>query len=625
MRREKTCILVASVSLVFALLLVFLRPWHAEASWLIDPEKFHVSVHGPLSCHDCHEGSAARKPHPDPGNVNTNPRESFRLDRCAECHPDVPDDIEEGEHGGSKVEEREEFEKCLDCHDPHYQQALEPSGKEAGADKPGADSYGRAHESRPAMPESNSRDEACMGCHRSPAASDPWRAGKVAAFCLRCHDAGAPKRVSAEPTVEYPLLAVCVGSRFTHRKIPCTTCHLKSAQYPHAEQKLKDCRECHLPHEEEIAHDAHLRVSCEACHLKGVLPVKEAASGRILSQKDREQGRLRQEIHSMSWPGGQEPCRRCHFRGNLVGASAHVLPAKSILCAPCHAATFSIGDTATLLGLLAFCLGLASLAPVWISGTLEGQAGQGGWAKALALFRVFLGTLFSAKIFSILGTLFLDGLFQRRLLRQSRTRWYIHSLIFFPFVLRFLWGMSGLLASLWFPEYKLTWILLDKDHPTGSFLLDVTGLLVLTGVVLVVIRRVLTRPELRIPGLPRPDWAAYGLLAAVLVVGFVLEGMRIAMSGSPASARYAFVGFALSRLYGGSELTASYGAVWYLHAFLTAGFAAYLPFSRMFHLLMAPVSLALGAASRHGKDPRRAARSGASVQLKPSDSCPTNH
>ena len=26
----------------------------AEAAWLIDAERFHVSVHGQLSCRDCH-------------------------------------------------------------------------------------------------------------------------------------------------------------------------------------------------------------------------------------------------------------------------------------------------------------------------------------------------------------------------------------------------------------------------------------------------------------------------------------------------------------------------------------------------------------------------------------------
>ena len=45
-------------------------------------------------------------------------------------------------------------------------------------------------------------------------------------------------------------------------------------------------------------------------------------------------------------------------------------------------------------------------------------------------------------------------------------------------------------------------------------------------------------------------------------------------------------------IHGLSEI---YGYIWYLHAFLTAAFLVYLPFSKMFHLIMAPVVIALNA------------------------------
>ena len=40
------------------------------AAWLIDAERFHVSVHGQLSCRDCHEDIIEKKFHPDPSDVN---------------------------------------------------------------------------------------------------------------------------------------------------------------------------------------------------------------------------------------------------------------------------------------------------------------------------------------------------------------------------------------------------------------------------------------------------------------------------------------------------------------------------------------------------------------------------
>jgi nitrate reductase gamma subunit len=37
--------------------------------------------------------------------------------------------------------------------------------------------------------------------------------------------------------------------------------------------------------------------------------------------------------------------------------------------------------------------------------------------------------------------------------------------------------------------------------------------------------------------------------------------------------------------------------VWYLHAVFTGAFIVYLPFSRMLHMIMAPVVMAMNAAS----------------------------
>jgi nitrate reductase gamma subunit len=39
--------------------------------------------------------------------------------------------------------------------------------------------------------------------------------------------------------------------------------------------------------------------------------------------------------------------------------------------------------------------------------------------------------------------------------------------------------------------------------------------------------------------------------------------------------------------------------VWYIHAILTGAFIAYLPFSRLMHIIIAPVVLAINAASDH--------------------------
>jgi nitrate reductase gamma subunit len=198
----------------------------------------------------------------------------------------------------------------------------------------------------------------------------------------------------------------------------------------------------------------------------------------------------------------------------------------------------------------------------------------------------------------IIKSLILDGLLQRRLFRVSRERWLLHALIFYPFIFRFIWGLSALVASLRWPEWSGAWVMLNKNHPLTAFLFDLSAMMVMIGIVGMMIRRVQKRTDEKLSGLPTADWTAYALLGSNIIVGFLLEGMRMAMTGSPAGAPFAFVGDAISRMLVGFELTGIYGYVWYLHAILTGAFLIYLPFSRMFHMIIAPVSLAMNAASQ---------------------------
>jgi nitrate reductase gamma subunit len=192
----------------------------------------------------------------------------------------------------------------------------------------------------------------------------------------------------------------------------------------------------------------------------------------------------------------------------------------------------------------------------------------------------------------------LDGLLQRRLFRVSRERWLLHALIFYPFIFRFVWGLSALAASLWRPEWSVAWVMLNKNHPLTAFLFDLSAMMVIIGVVGMIMRRSQKRSNEKLSGLPPADWTAYALLGSIIIVGFILEGMRMAMTGSPDGAPYAFVGDAISRMLAGFELTGIYGYVWYLHAVLTGAFLVYLPFSRMFHMIIAPISLAMNAADK---------------------------
>jgi hypothetical protein len=152
----------------------------------------------------------------------------------------------------------------------------------------------------------------------------------------------------------------------------------------------------------------------------------------------------------------------------------------------------------------------------------------------LLTIKTVRAVLFS-KFIPVIETLFFDVFLQRRLHRRSLKRWLIHGLIFFPFVFRFVWGMVGLFTSIWLPERSIAWSLLDKNHPAAAFLFDLTGIMILLGVIFAFLRDSAPRAD-RPSGLPARDRWALGLIGGIVGIGFILEAMRIAMTGWPSGA-----------------------------------------------------------------------------------------
>lgn len=383
--------------------------------------------------------------------------------------------------------------------------------------------------------------------------------------CLECHDESTAKTLEASP----------------HARLSCRACHPLASKIPHDDQPPVNCQACHPRHGEARTRDAHLSVTCQACHVEDVVPVRDVGTGRVGWRAADIPGR-RFQAHALAAVDRKEACRRCHAAGNTVGAAAAVLPAKSILCLACHPATLAVGDTVTIISLAIFFLGLGWLCSVWFSG--EGVQ------------KNHRGSEFSSGAAAVLGAAFFDVLLQRRLWRQSPRRWAVHGLIFHGMLWRFLWGLAALVLSRLHPEGRLAWVLLDVNVPITAFLFDLTGGMILLGVLLA--WRHKAHPGLVPPdGLPRSDWWAIGLLGGSVVLGFIVEGARIAMSAAPPGSRFAFLGAAVSRLLiGRSGLTELYPWLWYVHAGLWGAFVAYIPFSRLLHIILAPVVLIANAA-----------------------------
>ncbi|MEE9435789.1 MAG: respiratory nitrate reductase subunit gamma [Candidatus Adiutricales bacterium] len=245
------------------------------------------------------------------------------------------------------------------------------------------------------------------------------------------------------------------------------------------------------------------------------------------------------------------------------------------------------------LSLLIFGFGLFSLILFWFRAARIRENESGLAKKIFRGTRTVTGVLFSRKIILIFKTLWVDVLLNRRFFKLAPGRWLIHGLIFYPFLFRITWGLAALICSAIAPQWSVTRIIVDQNHPLTALLFDLTGILIIMGALGAIARR-LFRKSIKIPDLPPPDWLAMGLLGLLLINGFMLEGVRMAMSGIgfPGSTKSAFLGMAISQAATGSrELSSAYVEFWYFHTLVAAVFIAYLPFSRFRHIFMAPLFL----------------------------------
>ena len=186
----------------------------------------------------------------------------------------------------------------------------------------------------------------------------------------------------------------------------------------------------------------------------------------------------------------------------------------------------------------------------------------------------------------------------QRMLFEILTQWKVlrvrsggifHSLFFWGFMILFAGTLLVMLQADFLTPVFQTNILQGNFYRVFSLILDMAGgvtILMLGGLF---VRRFFLKPE----GLEtvKEDYWIHGLLFAILITGFLLEGGRIAateLAQNPELARFSPVGLMTARmlpdisLQGLSTLHAS---IWWIHLVLALGFIAALPFSKLRHLL----------------------------------------
>ena len=287
----------------------------------------------------------------------------------------------------------------------------------------------------------------------------------------------------------------------------------------------------------------------------------------------------------------------------------------------------------------------------WFRGSITLGADEISTGRRItSALRGAFATLFSGKIFTLVKVFILDVLLQRRILREDFLRWLMHMCLYVGFMMLFLMHALGRYISA---------SLFDNYYSTLNpflFLRDFFGIMVLVGAAIAVYRRFVASPPRLIT--KSMDTYAIVIIAVIILSGFFLEGTKMTSykvykrmvdtyadlsdakearaleaycseefgisfpeeEGAPdeknlqkgrelyemscvechSNPRWAFAGYGISKVVkpfglGMDKINLS-GILWYIHllAFLVA--LAYLPFSKLLHIFVSPLSLLINAA-----------------------------
>jgi nitrate reductase gamma subunit len=191
--------------------------------------------------------------------------------------------------------------------------------------------------------------------------------------------------------------------------------------------------------------------------------------------------------------------------------------------------------------------------------------------------------------------LLINGFLQVKTFREPYPG-IMHGLIFFGFFV-LIFG-AAFDASEFHIAEPLGWAFLRGTfYLVFSFLMDLFGLSVLIGVLLAFYRRYVQRPDgLGYQGKPdntADDAAVLLLLFGIIVTGFVIEALRIRVTAPPWEI-WSFSGWTLAKAFNGVDPVQAkllHKATWWTHTFLSLGFIAYIPYSRLMHIVTTPPTI----------------------------------
>jgi Fe-S oxidoreductase/nitrate reductase gamma subunit len=169
-----------------------------------------------------------------------------------------------------------------------------------------------------------------------------------------------------------------------------------------------------------------------------------------------------------------------------------------------------------------------------------------------------------------------------------------HAFLFWGMVLLFIGTVLVLI------QVDFTKPLFNIDFLKGYFYLAFSMILDIAGAVVILmlcgffVRRYIYKPKGLVT--TRDDYIIGGLLIAILLTAYFIEGARMAvteLNQNPTLALYSPVGLLVARLLSGlseGTLREMHKVLWWLHFFLAMGLIVAIPFTKLRHLLTTPVN-----------------------------------
>jgi Fe-S oxidoreductase/nitrate reductase gamma subunit len=196
---------------------------------------------------------------------------------------------------------------------------------------------------------------------------------------------------------------------------------------------------------------------------------------------------------------------------------------------------------------------------------------------------------------------FLETIFFTGKVTRNTNVGIFHSLIFYGFVI--LWIATDLVAIHYDTPFK---VFTGTTYIVVSFLADIAGIAILLGIALAFHRRYIKKPDYLSSTKPNQELFMYAMLVSLVLIGYLMEGLRILGTGMPeGEATWAPVGWLLAKAFGGlnlsdSTLATSYRMMWFYHMANTMVFLASLGWSKFSHVVMLPIAALVTPPMRGG-------------------------